>query len=194
MRSGSPTATICFDQVRDLQRRAVAILERAEEDGDHRVQHLPRSARPGVASSFLVGSLESCKNGKRLMCWSIPQWVEIRGAILAGARTSRGAAREAVTRALGNGGKCRKLTSQPISLLPWIRQRCFEGPSENQTRGRRRSCDLEHRASFSLCARQTGKSTTTAALALYEVLYRPGASGATGVTFSSPESRNCSGR
>jgi len=92
-------------QVRDLQRRAVAILERAEEEGDHRVALAAIREARGCLELLgrLAGELQERQTVNVLIN---PQWVEIRGAILQ-ALKPHGAAREAVTRALGavaNGG------------------------------------------------------------------------------------------
>ena len=88
-----------LDQVRDLQRRAVAILERAEEEGDHRVALAAIREARGCLELLgrLAGELQERQTVNVLIN---PQWVEIRGAILL-ALKPHGEAREAVTRALG---------------------------------------------------------------------------------------------
>ena len=88
-----------LDQVRDLQRRAVAILERAEEEGDHRVALTAIREARGCLELLgrLAGELQERQTVNVLIN---PQWVEIRGAILQ-ALEPHGEAREAVTRALG---------------------------------------------------------------------------------------------
>ena len=86
-------------QVRDLQRRAVAILERAEEDGDHRVAlGAIREARGCLELlGRLAGELQDRQTVNILIN---PEWVEIRGVILQ-ALEPHSAARDAVTMALG---------------------------------------------------------------------------------------------
>ena len=94
-----------LNQVRDLQRRAVAILGRAEEEGDHRVAlGAIREARGCLELlGRLAGELQDRQTVNVLIN---PQWVEIRGVILQ-ALEPHGEAREAVAMALGtvtNGG------------------------------------------------------------------------------------------
>ena len=86
-------------QVRDLQQRAVAILERAEEGGDHRVAlGAIREARSCLELlGRLAGELQERQTVNVLVN---PQWVEIRGAILQALRPHV-KAREAVAQALG---------------------------------------------------------------------------------------------
>ena len=88
-----------LNQVRDLQRRAVAILERAEEEGDHRVALTAIREARGCLELLgrLAGELQERQTVNVLIN---PQLVEIRGAILQ-ALEPHGEAREAVTRALG---------------------------------------------------------------------------------------------
>jgi len=88
-----------LDQVRDLQRRAVAILDRAEEEGDHRVAlGAIREARSCLELlGRLAGELQDRQTVNILIN---PQWVEIRGAILH-ALEPHVKAREAVAKALG---------------------------------------------------------------------------------------------
>ena len=95
-----------LNQVRDLQRRAVAILERAEEDGDHRVAlGAIREARGCLELlGRLAGELQDRQSVNVLIN---PQWVEIRGAILR-ALEPHGEARKAVAQALetvADGGR-----------------------------------------------------------------------------------------
>jgi hypothetical protein len=92
-------------QVRDLQRRAVAILERAEEEGDHRVAlGAIREARGCLELlGRLAGELQDRQTVNILIN---PEWVEIRGVILQ-ALEPHVKARKAVAKALGavaNGG------------------------------------------------------------------------------------------
>ena len=88
-----------LNQVRDLQRRAVAILDRAETEGDHRVALAAiREARGCLELlGLLAGELQDRQTVNVLIN---PQWVEIRGAILQ-ALEPHAAARDAVTVALG---------------------------------------------------------------------------------------------
>ena len=92
-------------QVRDLQRRAVAILERAEEEGEHRVALAAIREARGCLELLgrLAGELQERQTVNVLIN---PQWVEIRGAILQALKPHE-EAREAVAKALGtvaNGG------------------------------------------------------------------------------------------
>jgi len=86
-------------QVRDLQRRAVAILGRAEKEGDHRVAlGAIREARGCLELlGRLAGELQERQTVNVLIN---PQWMEIRGAILH-ALEPHVKAREAVAKALG---------------------------------------------------------------------------------------------
>ena len=88
-----------LNQVRDLQRRAVAILDRAEEEGDHRVALSAIREARGCLELLgrLAGELQERQTVNVLIN---PQWVGIRGAILH-ALEPHVKAREAVTRALG---------------------------------------------------------------------------------------------
>lgn len=91
-----------LNQVRDLQRRAVAILGRAEEEGDHRVALAAIREARGCLELLgrLAGELQERQTVNVLVN---PQWVEIRGAILQ-ALEPHMEAREAVAKALGDGG------------------------------------------------------------------------------------------
>ena len=88
-----------LNQVRDLQRRAVAILDRAETEGDHRVALA--AIREARGCLELLGRLAGELQERQLVNLLInPQWVEIRGTILQ-ALEPHVKAREAVTMALG---------------------------------------------------------------------------------------------
>ena len=88
-----------LNQVRELQRRTLAILERAEEEGDHRVAL--RAIREARGCLELLGRLAGELQERQTVNVLInPQWVEIRGTILH-ALEPHAEAREAVARALG---------------------------------------------------------------------------------------------
>ena len=94
-----------LNQVRDLQGRTVAILERAEEEGDHRVALAAIREARGCLELLgrLAGELQDRQTVNILIN---PEWLEIRGVILQ-ALEPHTAARQAVTIALGkvaNGG------------------------------------------------------------------------------------------
>jgi hypothetical protein len=92
-------------QVRQLQERAVTILDRAETDGDHRVALAAIREARGCLELLgrLAGELQERQSVNVLID---PRWVEIRGLILHALEPHK-EAREAVTSALGtvvNGG------------------------------------------------------------------------------------------